>query len=206
MLTCKLSSTFFVADCGQIENPASRRIGRGTPKPQALPVHPWSEQQGSSRGRSGGAQIFGSRLAGAAVCDDIEADSFSLIEGAHAGAFERADMNKHIGSAIGGLNEAKALLVIKPLHDSRIHRRHPFTDDVHAKTWAPRVGNLRPLIDFGEESERCAPVGDEAKQPRLFGQYRLQAYGDKLARRQGLQASALPMSALRARSKPDHLH
>ena len=111
---------------GHIENPARRRVGRGTPKPQALPVHPWSERHGRSRGRSGGAQIFGSRLAGAAVCDDIEADSLSLIEGAHAGAFNRADMNKNIIAAIGGLNEAKALLAVKPLHDSRIHRRYPY--------------------------------------------------------------------------------
>src|SRR5690349_4445951 len=105
-----------------IENPACRRIGRGTPKPQALPVHPWSEHHGRSRGRSGGAQIFGGRLAGAAVCGDIEADSVSLIEGAHTGAFERADMNKHIGSAIGRLNEAETLWAVRPLHNSLIHR------------------------------------------------------------------------------------
>jgi len=81
-------------------------------KPQALPVHPWSEQDGPSCSRSGGAQIFGGRLAGAAVCDDIEADILSLIEGAHAGAFNRANMNKDILTAIGGLNEAKALLAV----------------------------------------------------------------------------------------------
>jgi hypothetical protein len=127
---------------GHIENPACRRIVRGTVKPRALPVHPWSEHHGRSRGRSGGAQIFGGRLAGAAVCDDIEADGLSLIEGAHAGAFERADMNKHVTSAIGGLNEAKALLVIKPLHDSRIHRRYPLIDNVHVRPERREIGTL----------------------------------------------------------------
>src|SRR5215475_143298 len=107
---------------GHIENPAFRRVGRGTPKPRALPVHPWSEHHGRSRGRSGGAQIFGGRLAGAAVCDDIEADSLSLIEGAHAGTFKRADMNKDVIAASGGMNEANALLAVKPLHGSRIHK------------------------------------------------------------------------------------
>src|SRR6516225_3490788 len=61
---------FFV----QIENPACRRIGRGTPKPQAPPVHPWSERRGPSRSHSGGAQIFSGRFAGPAVCDDVKAD------------------------------------------------------------------------------------------------------------------------------------
>ena len=78
------------------KNPAYRRIGRGTPKPQALPVHPWSEQYGPSRSRSGGAQIFSGRFAGPAVCDDVKADFLPLIEGAHAGAFNRAGMNKDV--------------------------------------------------------------------------------------------------------------
>src|SRR5262249_10229759 len=46
-------------------------------QPQALPVHPWSEHHGHLRDCSGGAQILGSRLARAAVCNDIEADVLS---------------------------------------------------------------------------------------------------------------------------------
>jgi hypothetical protein len=42
-------------------------------------------------------------------------------------------MNKDILTAIGGLNEAKALLAVKPHHDSRIHRRNPFIDNVHVR-------------------------------------------------------------------------
>src|SRR6516165_3240322 len=140
-----MSPSTFLMRFGHIENPACPRIGRGTPKPQALPVHPWSEQHGPSRCRSGGAQIFGGRLAGAAVCDDIEPDILSLIEGAHAGAFNLADVKKDIIAAIGGLDESKALLVVKPLHDSRIHRRRPFTDDVHVRLWRQGIGTLRPL-------------------------------------------------------------
>src|ERR1700761_4818339 len=91
-------------------------------KPQAPPVHPWSKQYGPLRSRLSGAQIFGRRLASAAVCDDIKADALSLIKGAHAGAFNRADMNKDVIAAIGKLNEAKTFLTIKPLHSSRVHR------------------------------------------------------------------------------------
>src|SRR6516162_11269093 len=43
LLTCNVV-TFFVAIAAKQKNPACRRIGRGTSKPQALPVHPWSEQ------------------------------------------------------------------------------------------------------------------------------------------------------------------
>ena len=100
------------------KNPAYRRIGRGTPKPQALPVHPWSEQHGPSRSRSGGAQIFSGRFAGPAVGDDVKADFLPLIEGAHAGAFNRADMNEDVIAAVGGLNEAEALLAVKPTSEN----------------------------------------------------------------------------------------
>ena len=71
--------------------------------------------------RSGSAQIFSGRFAGPAVCDDVKADILPLIEGAHAGAFNRADMNKDVIATIGRLNEAKALLAVKPLHNSLIH-------------------------------------------------------------------------------------
>ena len=108
LLTCNVV-TFFVAIAAKRKSPACRRIGRGTPKPQALPVHPWSEQHGPSRSRSGGAQIFRGRFAGPAVCDDVKADFLPLIEGAHAGAFNRADMNEDVIAAVGGLNEAEAL-------------------------------------------------------------------------------------------------
>ena len=90
-------------------------------QPQALPVHPWSEHHGHLRDRSGGAQILGSRLARAAVCNDIEADVLSLVEGAHTGAFDRADMDENVFAAVRGLNETKALLAVKPLHNSLIH-------------------------------------------------------------------------------------
>ena len=127
LLTCNVV-TFFVAIAAKQKNPACRRIGRGTPKPQALPVHPWSEQHGPSRSRLGGAQIFSGRFAGPAVGDDVKADFLPLIEGAHAGAFNRADMNEDVIAAVGGLNEAEALLVVKPLHSSCVHREYPFTD------------------------------------------------------------------------------
>src|SRR5690349_21162759 len=73
------------------------------------------------RNRSGDSQIISGGFATAAVGDDIEADLLPLIEGAQAGAFDRADMNKHVIAAAGELDEAKTLLAVKPLHDSCIH-------------------------------------------------------------------------------------
>src|SRR5262249_55923835 len=137
-------------------------------------------------------QIFGGRLAGAAVCDDIETDSLPLIEGAHAGAFNRADMNEDIIAAIGGLNEAKTLLAVEPLHNSRIHRRDPFM--------------TRYTLDLGAEDRRLLSVDRfwrrGLKRARLSvmrrsgpgrsAKCRLAPYGRELQRRQGLRVCALP--------------
>src|SRR5215813_3860204 len=105
-----------------------------------LPVHPWSEQHGSPS-RSGCAQIFSGRFAGPAVGDDVKADFLPLIEGAHAGAFNRADMNEDVIAAVVELNEAEALLAVKPLHSSCIHGECPlmiaYTQDLGAEGSAP---------------------------------------------------------------------
>jgi len=58
-----------------------------------------------SRDRLGRAQIFGRRLAVAAVLDDVEGNALPLVEGAQTGAFDRADMNEDVLPAIGRLND-----------------------------------------------------------------------------------------------------
>jgi hypothetical protein len=70
----------------------------------------------------GGAQIVGSRLAGPTVCNDVERYSLALVQSAHTGAFDRTDMNEDVLVTVLRLNEAKALLVVKPLHSTRVHR------------------------------------------------------------------------------------
>jgi hypothetical protein len=57
---------------------------------------------GRSRDQSGSAQIFGGRLARAAVRNNIEADTLPLIEGAHAGALDCADMYEDVLPAMAG--------------------------------------------------------------------------------------------------------
>jgi len=100
--------------------------------------------------RSDGAQIFSGRFAGPAVGDDVKADFLSLIEAAHTGAFNRADMNEDVIATVGGLNEAEALLAVKPLHNSCAHRECPFTDNVHVRLRRRDISTLRRWIDFGE--------------------------------------------------------
>lgn len=154
-------------------------------EPQALPVHPWSEQNGRSRDRSGGAQILGSRLTRAAVRDYIEADILPLVEGAHAGALDCADMYEDVLPAIGRLNKPKALLAVKPLHSSLIH------SDVLSLTvctWGWTRKDSAPVsrfVDFGEVSETCAPVSNEAKRPSCSAKYRSSLYRVELGLLQG---------------------
>jgi hypothetical protein len=75
----------------------------------------------SLRGELGGAQIVGSRLAVPAVCNDVERYSLALVERTHTGAFDCTDMNEDVLVTVLRLNEAKALLVVKPLHSTRVH-------------------------------------------------------------------------------------
>jgi len=99
--------------------PAHRRLGGGT---QTISSTSTSvvRAHGLQRDELGSAQIFSGRLAIPAVCNDIERHFLPLIKGAHAGAFDRADMNKDI-LAVFHLNEAVALLVVEPLHSTFIH-------------------------------------------------------------------------------------
>src|SRR5437773_11476573 len=105
---------------GKKETPRLANQSRGS-EPQALPVHPWSKRYGHRRCRLRGAQILSSRLASPAVRNDLEGDLLPLVESAHAGAFDRADMNEDILVAVLRLNEAEALLAVKPLYSSLVH-------------------------------------------------------------------------------------
>src|SRR5262249_10223811 len=120
---------------------------------------------GSLRGRSGGAQILSCRLAGAAVGDDVEKYFLPPAGGAHASAFDGADMNKDNLCAVFPLDEAEAFLVVKPLHNTRVHR-----DILSLRVCTWNVANeisppLFRFVDFGEASEACAPVSNEANRP-----------------------------------------
>jgi hypothetical protein len=180
----KISVIGFSFDARGKNGPARRLVSARDSKPQALPVHPWSERHGFLRDRLGGAQILGSRLARAAVGNDIEADVLSLVEGAHTRAFDRADMDENVFAPVCRLNEAKALLAVKPLHNSLIHR------DVlllTVYTWALAYDLSWPLpglVDFGEVSETCAPVSNEAKRPSCSANYRFLQHMHGLSRLQ----------------------
>jgi hypothetical protein len=150
LVAYSLAMSLLCGDCGRMENPAGRRLSCGTPKPLTPPVLPWSEQHGRSRSRSGCPQIFSGRFAGPAICDDVKADRLPLIESAHAGAFNRADMNKDVITTVGELNESETFLAVKPLHDSRVHGECPFTNDVYVRPGRRGISTVRRLIDFGE--------------------------------------------------------
>jgi len=100
-------------------NPATG--GPGGVQPQALPVHPWSKRYGHRRCRLDGAQVLSGRLARPMVCDDVKRDLLPFVEAAHSRAFNRADMNEDIFVTALWLNEAEALLAVKPLYSSLVH-------------------------------------------------------------------------------------
>src|SRR5437764_3706485 len=96
---------------------------------RAAPVHPWSKRNGSCASVLDGAQIIGGRFAAAAVGHDVIGNLLSLIEGAHSGAFDRADVHEDILVAIFRLNETEALLAVEPLHRSLGHGTFPSVCD-----------------------------------------------------------------------------
>src|SRR5690606_31076269 len=63
-----------------------------------VPVHPWSRTRGDIP--SGSLKVLGGALAAAIVLHDVEAELLALDDGAHAGAFDGRDMDKHVRLAI----------------------------------------------------------------------------------------------------------
>src|SRR5690606_29479556 len=98
------------------------RIGqtRGFPTHNALPVHPWSEQNRVIR--SDGLQVLRGRLAGTAGCHNLEGDLLSLLERGHSGPFHGADVDEHVITAILRLDEAETLGGVEPLNRSNAHK------------------------------------------------------------------------------------
>jgi hypothetical protein len=102
-----------MADFLNRRNPATG--GPAGVPPQALPVNPWSKRYGYCCGQLDGAQVLSGGLARPTVCDNVKRHLLPFVEAAHACAFNRADMNEDIFVTVLWLNEAEALLAIKPL-------------------------------------------------------------------------------------------
>jgi hypothetical protein len=142
--------------CRRLKSKAPRadESARRTPNHKLCQYIRGQSNHGHLRDRSGGAQILGSRLARAAIGDDIEADVLSLAEGAQTGAFDRADMDENVLATVCRLNEAKALLAVKPLHNSLIHRD---VLSLTVYTWALAHDLSWPLPGLVRSRERrCA--------------------------------------------------
>jgi hypothetical protein len=66
-------------------------------------------------------ELIGGGLAGAAILNDLVAHLLAFTQIAQARALDGADMNENIRAAVIGLDEAVALLSIKPFHGSSSH-------------------------------------------------------------------------------------
>jgi len=67
------------------------------------------------------AKVLGAGLAAHAVGLCFERELLALIERAQTGAFDGADMNENVISAVVGLNEAEAFGCVEPLNCSGSH-------------------------------------------------------------------------------------
>jgi hypothetical protein len=90
-LTCNIVVGLLVGDAIKQKNPAHRRIGRGT---------------------------FETR---SSASTSVVRAKWPFVPSWHARAFNRTDVKKDVIAAVGRLNGTKAVLVAKPLLNSRMH-------------------------------------------------------------------------------------
>jgi hypothetical protein len=102
------------------ENPANGGPDAGS-EPKRLAVHPWSRRHGCRRCRSDGAEVVRRGFACLAIGYNFVRDLLSLVEAVHPGAFDGADVNENILTAVIRLDEAKSFLAVEPLHGSLRH-------------------------------------------------------------------------------------
>src|SRR5271169_1524564 len=74
--------------------------------------------------RSDGLELIGGHLARALVGDQLKADLLTFAQIAHPRAFDGADMNEGVLTAVVGLDEAEAFLRVKPLYAANRPRDH----------------------------------------------------------------------------------
>ncbi|MGB6416812.1 MAG: hypothetical protein WBF50_09470, partial [Pseudolabrys sp.] len=72
------------------------------------------------------------------------------------------------------LNESKALLAVKPLNGSLVHSDFLSLTSLHTgRTREVFSAPLSRLVDFGEVSETCSLVSNEAERPSRSAKYRI---------------------------------
>jgi hypothetical protein len=121
-------------------------------------------------GRSVDAQLVSRRLAGSPVCDDFVLKLLPLIEGAQAGALDCADVNEHILAAVIRLNEAEALLAVKPLYSARAHK-NVLSIAVHTWALAGEIfACLYPDLSILEKGLKRARPSSAGEAAQSFGQ------------------------------------
>ena len=71
---------------------------------------------------SSSTKIFGGGLARTTVCDDVIRQRLTFAQSSHTSAFDSADVNEDVVATVRWLDKAKALLGVKPLHCTRVHK------------------------------------------------------------------------------------
>src|SRR5262245_24642718 len=92
--------------------------------------------------RSYQREIFRTGLAAHLVGLEIEGHFLPFTKAGQPCPLHRTDVNEHILAAVGRLNETKALLSVKPLHNTRSHLA------LHRRESANRPHDLRAGSQF----------------------------------------------------------
>ncbi len=66
-------------------------------------------------------KVTGRAAARALVGHDLEGDLLAFLQRAQSSALDGRDMDEDVLAAVVGLNETVALLLVEPLHSTRIH-------------------------------------------------------------------------------------
>src|SRR5690242_20378446 len=94
--------------------------GIGNSKTESNARHKGRARRVSADARLGRLQICSCVFA--ALVHHIVRNALSLIQGAHSGALDSADVHENVASAALRLNESEALLIVEPLHGACRHK------------------------------------------------------------------------------------
>jgi len=103
-----------------MKNPAPDGSGAGQNHKLCQYIRGWSDR--SSCCYLSSTKIFGSGLTGTTVCHDVIRQRLTFAQSPHTGAFDSADVNEDVVAAVRWLDKPKALLGVKPLHCTRVHK------------------------------------------------------------------------------------
>src|SRR5690606_30308106 len=99
----------------------AQKAGNVSRPPPSLPCGPGISEVSGSDAKSGSLQVFGRALARTLVLHDLVGNLLAIGQATHAGTLNGRNMDENVRAAVIGLNEAKTLGAVEPLHGTCFH-------------------------------------------------------------------------------------